>query len=473
MNVAFTPLNLGPDEAQYWRWSTAFDWGYYSKPPMIAWAIGLTTSLFGDAEWAIRISSPVFHMLTGVFVYATGARLWSVRAGVYAGLTYLLMPGVWLSSLLMTTDVLLLFFWSAGLYLFARFRSTPNVLLGGALGLVIALGFLSKYAMIYFLIGTAIAFVFDKPTRSAFLSLAGGLVVLAFGLAMLPHILWSQANGFETIGHTADNANWSSGEMFHPAHFPEFITDQMGVFGPVTFVLLITFAVIWALQKTVLKSDSSVRVLLGFCLPPILIIMVQAVLSRAHANWAASAYPAGALLLGAWAHAATTRVRPALIAGLGLNLFVGLTFAVLAMSPPQLINSLGAANAVKRLRGWPETIEALKQAADEIDATAIIVDEREIWHGLDYYGRDGVVIRPVLAWRRNVSPASFSEEEPISPEAGANALVVSYHKEDREKLAADFENFTPEGQIEIDLGGGRYRRLDIFRGQGFAPLPKD
>ena len=41
-----TPLELYPDEAQYWLWSRTLDWGYYSKPPMIAWLI-----------WARRMSA--------------------------------------------------------------------------------------------------------------------------------------------------------------------------------------------------------------------------------------------------------------------------------------------------------------------------------------------------------------------------------------------------------------------------------
>ena len=31
---------LGPDEAQYWYWSQHPAFGYFSKPPLIAWAIG-------------------------------------------------------------------------------------------------------------------------------------------------------------------------------------------------------------------------------------------------------------------------------------------------------------------------------------------------------------------------------------------------------------------------------------------------
>ncbi len=42
-----TPLELYPDEAQYWLWSRTLDWGYVSKPPMIAWLIAATTRIGG------------------------------------------------------------------------------------------------------------------------------------------------------------------------------------------------------------------------------------------------------------------------------------------------------------------------------------------------------------------------------------------------------------------------------------------
>jgi len=50
-----SPLGLHGDEAQYWSWSQNLDWGYFSKPPLIAWIIAISTSLFGQAEWAIRL----------------------------------------------------------------------------------------------------------------------------------------------------------------------------------------------------------------------------------------------------------------------------------------------------------------------------------------------------------------------------------------------------------------------------------
>ncbi len=43
--LTLTPLNLHGDEAQYWAWSRTLDWGYFTKPPLIAWAIRATTRI--------------------------------------------------------------------------------------------------------------------------------------------------------------------------------------------------------------------------------------------------------------------------------------------------------------------------------------------------------------------------------------------------------------------------------------------
>ena len=56
-----TPLELYPDEAQYWLWSRTLAFGYFSKPPMIAWLIWLTTHIGGDGEAWVRLSAPLLH----------------------------------------------------------------------------------------------------------------------------------------------------------------------------------------------------------------------------------------------------------------------------------------------------------------------------------------------------------------------------------------------------------------------------
>ena len=49
------------DEAQYWTWSRELAFGYFSKPPMIAWVIRGTSELCGNSEACIRSASPVIY----------------------------------------------------------------------------------------------------------------------------------------------------------------------------------------------------------------------------------------------------------------------------------------------------------------------------------------------------------------------------------------------------------------------------
>ena len=105
-----TPLNLYPDEAQYWLWSRTLDFGYYSKPPMIAWAIWATTQFGSDAEAWVRLSAPLFQAGATLVVFAIGRRLYDSRIGLAGAALYALPPAIQLSAAAMATDTPLLIF---------------------------------------------------------------------------------------------------------------------------------------------------------------------------------------------------------------------------------------------------------------------------------------------------------------------------------------------------------------------------
>src|SRR5579875_3946103 len=68
--IASGATDLYPDEAQYWLWSLHPAFGYYSKPPVVAWLIALTTGLFGESELAVRLSAPLLHFGTALVIFA-------------------------------------------------------------------------------------------------------------------------------------------------------------------------------------------------------------------------------------------------------------------------------------------------------------------------------------------------------------------------------------------------------------------
>ena len=73
------PLTLMFDEAQYWTWAKDPAFGYFSKPPMVAWLIAFTTSLCGDGEACVRASSPLLHLATASTVWLLARRMFGPR----------------------------------------------------------------------------------------------------------------------------------------------------------------------------------------------------------------------------------------------------------------------------------------------------------------------------------------------------------------------------------------------------------
>ena len=98
VHAATTDLVL--DEAQYWTWSRALDFGYFSKPPMIAWVIRGASALRGDGEACVRSASPVLYTATSIVLYFIGRALYDPRVGFWSAIVFATLPGVSYSSLL-------------------------------------------------------------------------------------------------------------------------------------------------------------------------------------------------------------------------------------------------------------------------------------------------------------------------------------------------------------------------------------
>lgn len=493
--LAVSPLNLYADEAQYWRWGETLDWGYYSKPPMIAWLIHAVTSVLGNSEWAVRLPAPFLHTLGAVFLFHLGRDMYDGRTGMLAALGYALMPAVILSSAVISTDGVLMPFWCAALYAFWRLRAGNGGWVSAAgLGLALGAGLLSKYAMIYFVIGIVLTLLIDRDTRRALFSRYGLVALLVAGAVFAPHLAWNAAHDFKTVSHTVDNANLG-GHLFNPENALTFLIDQIGVFGPVSFLALVFGLFVVRSQDEGLMGRD--RWLLCFTLPVLIIILGQAVLSRANANWAATAYPAASILVAAWLiraranrtlwfavagftflalqfvpdlpvlvrlglgaviggglllYAALVKYRPSglLWFSLSLHAALALGFATISLLPLQSSTALGLDNALKRTRGWDQAAKDVFGYAQSVGATAVLVDEREVWHGLDYYGRNRTV--PLLSWRRYGVPKSFSETQPLAAPLDQRVLVASLHPGMRPMLRSEFETFEPAGEISVPLG---------------------
>ena len=160
--IVMSPLELGVDEAQYWLWSTEFDFGYYTKPPLTSWIISLSHAVFGHHEWAVRLPAAWLHLATALCLWR--AAFWMAGpdngplAGRLAALAWMTLPTVALGSFVISTDTPMLLFWSLGLlalvgattgHLTSRRAATSA---GAAFGAAM----LAKYAAIFGVAGLAL-----------------------------------------------------------------------------------------------------------------------------------------------------------------------------------------------------------------------------------------------------------------------------------------------------------------------------
>jgi len=466
--LALSPVALYADESQYWIWSQSFDWGYFSKPPMIAWLIAISTGLFGDTDFAIRLPAPLLHTGTALFLFATARHLWGERAGFWTACLYITLPSVWLSGAVISTDALLLCAWSGALYALLRLRDGGGWISAAGLGLAIGLGFLSKYAMIYFPVGLALGALFDARLRRAVLSLKG-LLAAAIALACLaPNLAWNAEHDFATVTHTAANANWG-GDLFHPGEMMEFIYEQIGVFGPVFFAVLI---VVLALTIRHLRTiDRTQLVLAAFTLPPLLTVTLQAFISRAHANWAASAYVAASLLVAAFLLRGPAWRRYALIGSIAFHSLIGIAGGTI-VSSPALVEALGMDNATKRIRAWPETARAIEQADAAGQYVYVVFDDRNVFHQIQRYAPD--MQGRLRMWLRYAGPVNHAEDVwPLPADAAGPFLIVSHRPLEVARLREDFASFEPVGELAIPLDGGRTRDFTLWRADGYQRVARD
>ena len=454
--------DLGPDESQYWFWSREPAFGYFSKPPFIAWAIAFTTALFGNEEWAVRLSAPFFHLGAAAFLFLTARNLFDQRIAYWTGLTWLTIPGITLSSFLITTDAPLLFFWSASLFFTFRIAlaDKASVIDYSLLGVAIGLGLLSKYAMIYFIVALASA-VFIVPSFQKGFLRRSSIISLAIAAALIaPNIAWNAANDFQTVAHTAANANWGD-TLFKPLNLLSFFAEQFAVAGPIIFAVFL-----WSCTNQVKAFDLSKwraktsNALYLFALTPLAVVSAQAFISRAHANWAAASYPAVTILVIAW----LLPRRGAWAAKTSLALHVGfaLLFAVI-IANASLLQKPGVSSATREIRGWEiqsRDIIALAQGFD-----AVMHDDRALMGAMLYY-ESGAQL-PIVAIDPNASISHHYEAfNAFDPKAHKRVLFVTTRDDDAH-VDYRFHLIKPLGPVTVELGGGVTRTYHVFDVAGY------
>ena len=376
-SLIVSPIELTVDEAQYWHWSRNLDFGYFTKPPLIAWVIAFSTSILGNAEWAVRLCSPIFHFLTSIILWKCGQIAFNSHAGRIAALIWMFTPAASLGSFIISTDTPLIFFWALSLlFLFKTFKNSSYSLALG-LGICIGLAFLSKYAALYFIIFFMIWWTlydrgFDLDLKKILIVIFASLIVSS------SNIYWNYLNYFVTINHTVSNADLSEIQLNYN-NVINFVSSQLLVFGPIIFLIFLL------LVFDGFVKNKKLALLAMLSLPIIILIIIQSSLKIANPNWAVTSYVAASLLLSYYITSSRSNfLRFTFNSGLLLNLIISayiLKVTMLGSFSPINLKS----DPLRKNLGFEILASKIDEIINKNDISKVIFERRGDITRFNYY----------------------------------------------------------------------------------------
>jgi membrane-associated phospholipid phosphatase len=362
--IQYGPLDLVGDEAHYWEWTRRLALSYYSKGPLIAYLIALTTGIAGNTVLAVRFLAP-FLLFGGSFcLYKLGDRMFgNAKAGVLAGL--LLQTTVIFATygLLMTIDSPFVFLWCLALWFFWQALKTEKAGYIYLTGIVVGLGFLAKYTMLFFFICAFIFLLLSREDRHRFKSMHLYLAFLLSLIVMSPVVIWNAQHGWVTLLHTEGHIQVKNGLTISPGSFFDFLGSQTGVITPLLFLLILYLVLKYRRSYPALSREK--KYLLCFSLPVLGFFLLKSMQGKVEGNWAMPSYPAlfvlsSFYLVEGWKGFGRKMKAFAVVSVLFSLLFTSVAhFPAILHLPPRL-------DMTKRLAGWKELGGEIGRISDEM-----------------------------------------------------------------------------------------------------------
>jgi len=481
-------IELGIDEAYQWIWSKHLALSYYSKPPLIAFAQRLGTSLFGDTMFGVRFLSPVSAAIVGWLLLRFLARQGHVRAGFWLVLISAATPLLAVGATVLTVDCLLVLFWAAAMV--SGWEAMQQNSIRGWLwtGLWIGLGCLSKYTALLQPLCWAIFFILSKPSR---IHLRRPGPYLALGIALLctlPIWIWNSQHGWITLTHVATNARVDRPWKPSISYFLDFAVSELGLLNPF-FAIATVWAAIAVWRQFAGRagvppanpgvSPANVLYLLSMGAPLFLGYTLYTLHSRVLPNWiAASILPLFCLMVIYWEtryRAGLSAVRGWLATGLSLGLF-----AVILLHDTNLVSKLARRplpperDPLRQVRAWPETAQVVGTARTKLLAEGgrpvfIICGHYGMTGELSFYlpeAKAGVPDHPLVYFQSSDAPLNqFFFWPGYRERKGENAIFVletDSPQSPPEGVRREFASIRDLGLTEILYRGRVFRRLQLF-----------
>ena len=297
------------DELYYLACGEHPAWGYVDQPPLIGWIAWGLQHTIGTSLWALRllpaIAGVATIVLAGLLARELGGRRWAM---CLVAVSALMAPVLLALSHLFTMNAFDPVLWTAIAFLQVRIARDGHDRLWLALGGLVGIAILNKYAVLFWISGVLVGVCLTPLRRSL------QKRWFWFGCALttviaLPNFLWEWRHQFPFL-ELMHNVR-QSGRDISLGPLP-YLGAQAQMLGFVA-ALLVVFALLFFFSK----QGAAARVL-GWAY---LVFLVEMMVLRGKMYYVAPVYPmmfaAGAVWLErATARKAWIRVKPALALGI-------------------------------------------------------------------------------------------------------------------------------------------------------------
>jgi len=279
-------LDLLPEEAYYWSYSQHLDYGYLDHPPMVAWLIGLSETVFGRSEFAVRLPAFIGWVVFASVMYRFSVRLCGRSVGKPVVLLLTVLPIYMSVGFLMTPDAPFYVTWAGSLLFLQRALLDGKPLAWIGVGICLGLGLLSKYTM-GLIVPTAVVFILlDKKSWHWFRRPQPYFALLIGAVLFLPVVYWNYLHDWMSFTFQGTR-RWSGGSTFQ-LHI--LVATVLLLITPVGLVSAIrVIGQVWprSFQFTARRSEDERGKLFMFvfAIVPLSAFVIHSLQGQPKANW--------------------------------------------------------------------------------------------------------------------------------------------------------------------------------------------
>jgi 4-amino-4-deoxy-L-arabinose transferase-like glycosyltransferase len=463
-------IDLRVDEAYYWTWSKENVVSYLDHPPLIAWLIRASTSVFGDTNFGVRFPGLLAMSLMQLLLADI---VWRVVRDVRYVVAVVLMTEASLAYGLgmakITPDIALIPCELAMVWSLVRLAQSHDHRWWLAAGVFGGLALLAKYTAVLLLPAIG-AFVLVPSWRkqqlaSVHLWLGLAIAVLMFSPVLTWNALHDWASFRFTLSRPAQVSSWSASFLL------DFIGQQFALIGILLFP--IAFAGTAMLAVRGYRQQAPIPILLSTAVVfPLGFFLRQGLSMRIGDSWTLFIWPMAFAcaainlkdILQLSPKSRLAKIGPPLMV---VSIASGLAF----VAATQMYYVDGTANVLRRddpigkEAGFAGVVGAANAARQRIDASWFATTDYRIYAMLRWHLRDAGV--PVVQVNERSRFSGFAEP----PLEGSRALYVAPRGDpDGAILAATSATMQTIGESDLTWRGTRYDTYVFQRLTNWKPV---